>query len=70
MRSPWPSNGTSTLTTSNVSTTNATSCPGMTGSTSYALVTLTYPFSTVAASLVPALASKTVTGQACYPVDP
>ncbi|MDR3474292.1 MAG: pilus assembly protein [Devosia sp.] len=59
-----------TLTTANISTTNATSCPGMTGSTSYALVTLTYPFSTVAASLVPALASKNVTGQACYPIDP
>lgn len=42
----------------------------MTGSTSYALVTLTYPFSTVAASLIPALASKYATGQACYPIDP
>lgn len=47
-----------------------TTCPGMAASAqSYVLVTITYPFSTVAAGLVPPLASKTITAQACYPLS-
>ena len=59
-----------TLTASQVSVSTATSCPGMSGSTTYSSVTLNNTFSTLAASLIPALASKAITGKACYPVDP
>ncbi|HUO54389.1 MAG TPA: TadE/TadG family type IV pilus assembly protein [Rhodoblastus sp.] len=56
------------LTDQNVTVSNAAaSCPGSTGVTgTFATVTLHYPFSTVAQSLVPALASQTLTAQACF----
>jgi Flp pilus assembly protein TadG len=53
-----------------VKVTTATSCPGMSGSTSYISVTLSNAFPALVKSLIPALASQTLTGTACYPVDP
>lgn len=56
-----------TVPSANVALNAATSCPGMSGSTGYAEITISYAFSTVAASLIPALASKTISAKACFP---
>lgn len=50
-----------------LATTNA--CPGMPTGATYVSVSLSYPFSTVAKSLIPALTSKTLTAQACFPMS-
>jgi Flp pilus assembly protein TadG len=57
-----------TIPAGNITTSASTSCPGMSGSTSYAQVTISYAFTGVAASLIPSLATKTVSAQACYPM--
>jgi Flp pilus assembly protein TadG len=57
-----------TIPAGNITTSASTSCPGMSGSTSYAQVTISYALTNVAANLIPALATKTVSAQACFPM--
>ncbi|WP_298424778.1 TadE family protein [Rhodoblastus sp.] len=56
-----------TLGSSNVTLSHASSCPGQSGLTTFSMVTLTYPFSTVVAKLIPQLDGKTISASACFP---
>ena len=52
----------------NVTVTTATSCSGMSGSSAFVQVSVSYNFTSALATLIPALATKSLTGQACFPV--
>jgi Flp pilus assembly protein TadG len=56
-----------TIPAANVTLNLSSYCPGMSASTQYAKVTITAPFSTVAAHLIPSLANKTLSATACFP---
>jgi hypothetical protein len=53
----------------NVTTTATTACGGSATGSSFAQVTLSYTFSTVAANLIPPLKSKALSAVACFPMS-
>ena len=56
------------LAASNVSVTTATSCLGQTGSTGFVQVSISYSYTSPIGVLIPSLASRTLTGHACFPM--